>query len=215
MICPLCSNQNTNLFFTWAQRGHDYYFCQNCDYRFLSKDHHLDSLSERKIYDFHENDPLDLAYRNFLNQLVLPLKEYLMPKDSFKTGLDFGCGPGPTLHLLLEDLGLNMSIYDPIYYPSRELLEKTYDVVTCSEVFEHFKDPMGDFTKLYKAIRPGGILGVMTELFHEGRDFSKWHYIKYHTHVGFFSKTTLTWLANKFELKVDFFGDRVAIFKKP
>ncbi|MFI5391782.1 MAG: class I SAM-dependent methyltransferase [Bacteriovoracales bacterium] len=214
MICSLCSFPDTTLFYRWIERGHDYLLCPNCGYIFLSPVHHLDPLAEKKVYDFHENDPSDLAYINFLNQLVIPLKKYIHSRGEFSKGLDFGCGPGPTLHLLLEEEGLKMDIYDPLYYPNEELLLKSYDVVTCSEVFEHFKDPMGDFTKLYNALRPGGILGVMTEFFHEGRDFPNWHYIKYHTHVGFFSTNTLSWLARRFNMEVDFIGDRVAIFKK-
>ena len=214
MICPLCSNPHTSLYYHWVQRGHDYFSCPNCDYIFLSPTHRMDFAAEKKVYDYHENDPSDLAYRNFLNQLVVPLKEYIIPKEEFKTGLDFGCGSGPTLHLLLEDEGLKMDVYDPIYYPDQTLLSKSYDVVTCSEVFEHFKDPIGDFTKLYNALRPGGVLGVMTEFFHEERDFPNWHYIKYHAHIGFFSKKSLSWLAEKFSMEVDFFGDRIAIFKK-
>ncbi len=215
MICPLCFNPNTTLFYRWLERGHDYFSCPNCGYIFLSPDQHLDPLAEKKVYDFHENDPRDLAYRNFLNQLVQPLKEYLRPKEEFSKGLDFGCGSGPTLHLLLEEEGLKMDIYDPLYYPNEELLFKSYDLITCSEVFEHFKDPIGDFTKLYRALRPGGVLGVMTEFFHKDRDFPNWHYIKYHTHVGFFSQSSLSWLSGRFNMEVDFIGDRIAIFKKP
>ncbi len=213
MNCPLCSN-TTNFFFNWQERNYDYYSCQYCHYIFLAPQNHLSPQKEREVYDLHENNPNDLAYRDFLSQLVVPLKNHIHPKEQFLKGLDFGCGPGPTLHLMLEDLGIKMDIFDPIYFPDFNLLGNSYDLITCSEVFEHFKDPIGDFTKLYNALRRGGILGVMTEFYHEGRDFPNWHYIKYHTHVGFFSKNSLSYLADRFHMEINFYNDRIAVFKK-
>lgn len=204
-MCPLCHENNTHLF------HHNYFKCSNCFFIFLSPEDRVDQKEEKRQYDLHENNPEDPGYRKFLSQIMAPLKQYL-PKDKKLTGLDFGCGPGPTLNLILEDEGIEMNIFDPFYYPSKEVLNQKYDVITCTEVAEHFHNPLREFKKLKKLLKNDGVLGVMTDLYSDNMDFANWHYIKDPTHVGFFSKESLSWLAKDLGLKVEIFGKRVAIF---
>ena len=204
-MCPLCQKDQTYIFHS------DYQRCTICQFIFLSPDKRVDKTEEKRQYDLHENNPNDPGYRKFLSQIVDPLKIYL-PKDKKLQGLDFGCGPGPTLNLMLEDEGIEMSIYDPFYYPQKETLENKYHVITCTEVAEHFFDPLNEFKKLRNLLHKGGVLGIMTDLFSEDMDFKNWHYVKDPTHVGFFSKESLSWLARKLGWQVEIFGKRVAIF---
>lgn len=204
-MCPLCQKDQTYLFHT------DYHRCSNCHLIFLSPDKRVDEIEEKRQYDLHENNPDDPGYRSFLSQIVNPLKKYL-PEDKNLKGLDFGCGPGPTLNLLLEEEGIEMSVYDPFYYPNQEALDRKYDVITCTEVAEHFFNPLKEFKFLKGSLKEEGVLGIMTDLFSDDIEFSKWHYIKDPTHVGFFSKESLSWLARELNLKVEIFGKRVAIF---
>ncbi|TDJ04141.1 MAG: hypothetical protein E2O68_08615, partial [Deltaproteobacteria bacterium] len=119
-MCPLCQEDNTSLFLS---SKNNYFKCSNCSFVFLSPDERVNQAEEKRQYDLHENNPDDPGYRKFLSQIIDPLKKYL-PKDKKLQGLDYGCGPGPTLNLMLEDEGVDMSIYDPFYYPQGEILDR-------------------------------------------------------------------------------------------
>ncbi|MGB2360319.1 MAG: methyltransferase, partial [Porticoccaceae bacterium] len=62
----------------------------------------MSSAAEKAIYDQHQNSPDDLQYRRFLSRLTEPLLERLGPCSR---GLDFGCGPGPTLSVMMAEQG--------------------------------------------------------------------------------------------------------------
>ena len=203
-MCPLCQENKTEVF-----QG-DYFRCSNCAFIFLDPNKRVDPKEEKRQYDLHENNPEDPGYRKFLSQIIDPLKQYL-PREKKLKGLDYGSGPGPTLNLMLEEEGIEMRLYDPFYHPHEENLKRKYDVITCTEVAEHFFNPFAEFKKLKSLLKNGGVLGIMTDLYTEDMDFKNWHYIKDPTHVGFFSPYSLNWLAENLDLKVEIFGKRVAI----
>lgn len=187
-----------------------FYKCPLCGLVFADPADQLDRTQEKLRYDCHENNPADEGYRNFLRQLADPLLQKLTPGQS---GLDFGCGPGPTLSGLLEDAGMHMSLYDPFYAPDQSVLNQQYDFVTCSEVVEHFNHPLQSWQQLTGLVRPGGWLGVMTSLFTPRIDFASWHYPKDLTHVCFYSPQTLDWLADRFSLTVEAINESVILFQ--
>ena len=78
------------------------------------------------------------GYRAFLNRLAKPLKERLSPNS---LGLDFGAGPGPTLSLMLQEAGHEMSIYDPFFSKNPSAMNQVYDFITATEVVEHLHHP--------------------------------------------------------------------------
>jgi len=160
----------------------------------------LDVATEKLRYDQHENDPKDLRYRNFLNRLAQPLLQKLTPGMH---GLDYGCGPGPTLSVMLEEAGMVMALYDPYYANDSSALLKQYDFVTCTEVVEHFHYPAEDWQQLVTLLRPGGWLGVMTTLVDPKVDFLEWYYQGELTHVSFYSFATFSWLGSHFQLSVE------------
>ncbi|MDP6959818.1 MAG: class I SAM-dependent methyltransferase, partial [Planctomycetota bacterium] len=84
----------------------------------------------------------------------------LLPSQA--KGLDFGSGPGPTLSLLMEESGYEVTLFDPFFAPDRSVLQVCYDFISCSETAEHFSDPRKEFDLFQKLLRPGGVLGVMT-----------------------------------------------------
>jgi cyclopropane fatty-acyl-phospholipid synthase-like methyltransferase len=139
------------------------------------------------------------------------LLEKLRPNSS---GLDFGCGPGPTLSVILEEAGHNIALYDPIYCPDKNVLSGNYDFITAAEVFEHLHYPSKDLEILNNALKPGGWLGVMTKRVSSKEAFTQWHYTQDPTHVCFWSKTTFNWLAEKWNSNVEFLTDDVAILQK-
>lgn len=210
MHCSLCSS--SALFFC-EDKKRTYFQCTTCHLIFADPATQLSHRDEKAIYDFHENDAQDSRYRAFLSQLATPLLEKLSPGMS---GLDYGCGPGPTLSLMLEEHGMNMSLYDIFYTPDTGQLQRTYDFVSCSEVAEHFSSPHDSWAELTRLLNPGGWLGVMTWLFTKNaiEAFNRWSYKGDPTHVSFYTPQTIQWLATHFQLDCHIVSDQVILLQK-
>ncbi|WP_413285456.1 class I SAM-dependent methyltransferase [Vibrio sp. MA40-2] len=207
--CPLCEDANSKHYHKDTKR--DYFQCDRCKLVFVPMDQRLDSDAEKLIYDLHENSPSDEGYRRFLSRFSVPLSERLSPKSS---GLDFGCGPGPALSMILQESGYNMSLYDIYYYPDREALKKTYDFLTATEVIEHLYYPNIVWQDWLNLVKPSGWIGIMTKLVVDVEAFSKWHYKNDLTHVCFYSRATFQYLAERDKLQLEFVGNDVILLRK-
>ncbi|MGZ4960247.1 MAG: class I SAM-dependent methyltransferase [Methylomonas sp.] len=203
--CPLCSSSHIGAFHTDKRR--DYLRCRECFLVFVPSRQHLDLQKEKAIYDLHQNQFDDEGYRQFLSRLAVPLLERLPQRAA---GLDYGCGPGPVLAKMLKQAGFCIEIYDP-FYAKRDLQSK-YDFITCTEVVEHFRQPGVEFQRLFSLLKPQGRLGLMTKLVINADSFASWHYKNDPTHISFFSRPTLEWLANQYRCMVEFVGNDVIIF---
>ena len=208
--CPLCYNHQTDV--VLKDNIHTYLYCSKCFLRFVHPDDRLDLHEEKSRYDLHQNDPNDQNYRNFLSQLFEPVQKSLKPGA---TGLDYGSGPGPTLHLLFEEAGFRMDHYDPIYHDDRNLLDGKYDFITVSETAEHFYHPGKEFQMLWHMLNPGGVLGIMTLLLTDPDQFDNWFYRREDTHVAFYTPDTFRWIASNLKANPEFHGNRVILLKKP
>lgn len=129
-------------------------------------------------------------------------------------GLDYGCGPGPTLSVMLEEAGMEMRLYDPYFAPDISVLDCLYDFVTCTEVAEHFCQPARDWNRLVRLLRHGSLLGVMTRLVDAGSPFDEWYYKNDPTHVSFYSSNTFGWLAARYGLTIEYLNGRVILLSK-
>ncbi|VEN74320.1 SAM-dependent methyltransferase, type 11 [Candidatus Desulfarcum epimagneticum] len=207
-ICPLCG-EAAGLFFEDNRRI--YLRCGRCRLIFVPRRHWMAPEDERAVYDLHENDPRDSGYRRFLSRLTGPLLERLPPRQA---GLDFGCGPGPTLSAMLEEKGHTVDLYDPFYQNHPEVFEKQYDFICATEVAEHLRDPGADFTRLFAMLKPGGWLAVMTRPARDLQAFSQWHYIRDMTHICFYCLETFQYMAGRFHAGLEFRAPDVALFRK-
>ena len=202
--CTLCGHEAD---FFAADTTRRYFRCPACGLIFADPESHLAAAAEKAIYGMHENDPSDARYRSFLERLSAPLLARLQPGME---GLDFGCGPGPTLSVMLEEAGMRMAVYDPFYAPDEAVLARRYDFVVCTEVVEHFRRPARDWARLVDALRPGGWLGVMTRTAVEPERFAAWHYKNDPTHVSFYGAPVFDWIAERMGLEVrEVTGDAV------
>jgi SAM-dependent methyltransferase len=141
-----------------------------------------------------------------------------LPLRAFE-GIDFGCGPGPTLSKLLERSVLvraPMALYDLFYFPDDAALAATYDFVTCTEVIEHLADTGAVCDKLWSMVRPGGVLALMTKRVSSKAAFAKWHYKNDETHISFFHERGFRgYLAARWEpASVHFHAADVVVFTK-
>jgi len=207
--CPLCGNGDSVSFFVDKFRG--YRRCSGCELVFVPRRYWLDTIAEKAAYDLHENSAEDPGYRRFLSRLSTPLLEKL---ETGQTGLDFGCGPGPALPALLSEHGLRVDLYDPLYYNEPAVFSKPYDFICATEVVEHLRDPGKEFSSLFRMLKPGGWLGIMTKLVIDQEAFSQWHYIRDLTHICFYSRSTFTTIARRFHAGLDFVAPDVILMNK-
>ncbi|PSW13098.1 class I SAM-dependent methyltransferase [Photobacterium sanctipauli] len=208
--CPLCHSEVAEIFHRDKRR--EYFRCPECALIFADPEALLAPSDEKAVYDQHENNPADEGYRRFLNRLAAPLMARI--GDEPLQGLDFGCGPGPTLSVMLEEAGHNMAVYDPYFADQPEVLEQQYDFVTCTEAIEHFYTPAKEWGLLLGMLKPGGWLGLMTKLARDADAFAQWHYKSDPTHVSFFSRETFQYLADRDGLDVEFVGNDVILLRK-
>lgn len=207
--CPLCNKTETDLYF--RDKNRTYLSCRHCSLVFVPEPYWLSGEEEKATYDLHENSPHDQGYRNFLSRLSIPLTKRL---GASRKGLDFGCGPGPALSLMLEEAGHQIDLYDPIYFNAPELFNNQYDFISATEVVEHLKTPGKEFDRLFSLLKPGGLLGIMTKLVLNQAAFSKWHYTHDRTHISFYSRSTFEYIAERFNADLEFIGKDVILLRK-
>jgi 2-polyprenyl-3-methyl-5-hydroxy-6-metoxy-1,4-benzoquinol methylase len=210
--CKIC-NCNTTVIRD-AKTAKNYYRCKECDYVFLDDKHYLDATLEKKHYDNHENNLESLGYVKMFEELI---EKFIMPKkDEINRALDFGCGEGEVLPILLKRVGISCDGYDLFYFPKKAYEDKKYDLICSTEVIEHLKSPLNTLKELLSHLNKDGYLLFMT-YFHPSDDekFLKWFYIKDVTHIGFFSMKTFEYLASEFGLEmVKHNNKNTVMFKK-
>tara|TARA_Y100000739_G_scaffold224216_1_gene228269 strand:+ start:767 stop:1414 length:648 start_codon:yes stop_codon:yes gene_type:complete len=209
IICPLCKSTKNKLLYKDQVR--EYLNCNTCELIFVPTQFHLSESEEKLRYDTHNNDSKDPRYRQFLSQLSEPLMS-LIPDSS--VGLDFGCGPGPTLSLMLEEKGYQVNLYDKFYYQDKSVFDKTFDFITLTEVIEHLSDPIFEIGRLKSILKPNGVIAIMTQTLSQETDFKTWYYKNDPSHLGFYNQKSLDYLAKYFELEISHYSERVIFLKK-
>lgn len=187
--------------------------CPNCSLVFKNPGTFNSSEKDLERYSTHNNISTDQGYLDFLGKFILPLKTFL--PQNFRA-LDFGCGPGPTLSILLEEIGGIVENYDPLFFPDAHLLiSDSYDVVTSTEVVEHFKKPRIDWEQLIDLVKDNGLIAIMTLLYSPEIDFKKWWYKNDHTHIVFYQQKTIEYIAMTYHLDIVFNDKKsIIIFRK-
>ena len=192
ITCPLCLTTDQ----TTAVNGQDnrrYYLCHTCALIFADPAHHLPLAAEEAHYRTHENSIENVGYVRFLSRLLHPVLPYL--KQTMR-GLDYGCGPGPTLSQLVRQQGIACADYDPIFFD--QPLEPPYDFILSTECFEHFYHPHQDITRICGLLASGGVLGIMTETWTSLANFATWSYTRDPTHTTFYHATTFGFICQQF-----------------
>ncbi|MEX0922861.1 MAG: class I SAM-dependent methyltransferase [Rhodovibrionaceae bacterium] len=190
----------------------DYWRCGTCEVRFLDPEQLPIPEEELAHYRQHENDPGDARHRKFLSRLAEPLLARL---ERGRQGLDYGCGPDPTLAAMLRESGQEVALYDPFFRRDRAALERSYDFIVCSETAEHFHRPAEEFARFRTLLRPGGWLAVMTCFQNDDAAFADWHYRRDPTHVIFYRELSFRWIAARFGWRCEIPGKDVALLRKP
>lgn len=189
-----------------------YFRCPHCGYVFLDRRSLPDPARERARYELHQNSITDTGYTAMLDGFIdFALAQTPQPP---RTALDFGCGPAPVLAELLTRRGIKTDWYDPFFFPNKVYERKTYDLITCTEVLEHLRDPGAVLRLLAGALERGGTLAVMTGFIPQDKPLRDWWYISDFTHIGFFTPESLAVVADKAGLRLlhnD--GRKLAVFQ--
>lgn len=190
-ICKICNHPVTT--FIAGRKSFKYHKCPRCKFIFLNKIHILSPEKEKKRYDTHQNSIENEGYvnmfENFIEKAISPYT------NDIKTVLDYGSGSGAVLSELLKRKGFEVDIYDPFYSPEKIYLTKKYDLISSTEVFEHFSNPVEEIKKLYSLLNPKGIISIMTNFIPDNTEFNKWWYINDETHISFFHLKTFEKIA--------------------
>ncbi len=206
--CPLCFLGETEPFGDYDART--YLHCPRCRLIFVPEPFWPTLEEERARYDSHQNAPGDIGYTSFLEKLAAPMAGRLPPGAR---GLDYGCGPQPVLCRLMASRGLPAQPYDPCYFP--EMPGSSFDFITSTETFEHFRRPAEELRRLHTLLRPGGLLGLMTAFWEEATFRNNWHYRRDFTHLCFYRRETMDWIGEAFGLDIIWCdGERVTIFRR-
>jgi hypothetical protein len=208
--CPLCGDRRARDAGTVGERG--FLACPACGLIFVERERLPTRGEERAHYGTHRNDPADAGYRAFLARLVDELSARLPPGAA---GLDYGSGPGPALHLMMEERGFTVRNFDPFFAPDESALGRTYDFIACTEVAEHFSSPAEELARLDALLRPGGWLGVMTEEPPPEAELARWRYARDPTHVAFYGRPTMAWIAARHGWRLHSPRANVFLFEKP
>lgn len=187
-----------------------YFHCQHCDLIFADRRFHLSRKEERDRYVLHRNDIGDKGYDNFLKKVITPCVSFLSRE---MVGLDYGCGPTPTLSRILTELGFVCHDYDPLFgfFPA----QSSYDFIFATECFEHFFQPGEEVKNIDRLLKPGGYLGIMTERWKTLEGFETWYYKRDRTHVSFYHANTFSWVTRQFGYEVRYRDEgRVVILRK-
>jgi len=193
MNCKLCLNRSLKKAIGADER--DYYLCTNCNLISVSSKHFLLDKMAKERYLSHKNGIEFKGYVDFLNRAIKPALKYLTKE---MVGLDYGCGHNPTLSKILESHGINCEDYDPFFV--KHELNKKYDFIFSTEVFEHFFNPKSEIEKIINLLKPNGILVVMTERWDEIEKFGNWYYTRDPSHVAFYNNETFDYISRVWKL---------------
>ena len=209
-LCPLCCSDQIRPYSNNEQVN--YFSCTECDLVFMPKQFHLNVAEEKLRYDTHQNNPEDSRYRAFLSKVFNPVLKYI---SSNAIGLDFGSGPGPTLSVMFEEQNFKVDLFDKHYANNPQVFTNKYDFITTTEVAEHLDNPGFELSRLFLMLNADGVLAVMTQMLDQDINFDTWNYKNDPTHICFFSKKTMQYLANQWQAEVEFIGKDVVLFFKP
>ncbi len=171
-----CSSSN---FKKLIINGTMYQQCLNCG--FLTKVDKLSESLEKRRYDFHVCDD---KYLNYMNDVVNLISPFLKEGSC----LDFGCGKIHALSDILNARGISCSYYDLYYF---DLPLDIYDNIILIEVFEHLHEPYEELMKLFKHLRSGGKIIIMTKPYIDSYLENNWWYLRDSTHYSFVKDHTL------------------------
>lgn len=216
--CPVCG-QTDRISFDFQRNGNSIHSCQRCSLEFLFPQPADDTLSSiySNSYFLGSKDLESIRRQEALKRATAKL--YLDAIAHFVRAprprlLEIGCGSGDFLLEAqsrgFEVEGLEYSEHAAtnanarlghsavrVGLPEKKSLpENEYDVIGAFDVIEHLRDPKQSLDYLHAALKPGGLLAIVTpSLDSWSRRVLGRHWMEYKTeHLTYFSRKSLTQL---------------------
>ncbi|RDE59671.1 methyltransferase domain-containing protein [Psychrilyobacter piezotolerans] len=201
MRCNICGNEDLRLIGVKNKAGlKKYYRCKECEFIFIDKAHILSYKDEGLRYEVHNNEISDPSYRSYFKKFINYIEDNL---DKDNVILDYGSGPQPVLADVMEEDGYRVDIYDKFFYNKKDYLDKKYDVIISTEVFEHIYKPVETLETLLSILKKNGKLILMTAVSPPtDEEFRRWWYIQDPTHVVFYNEKTFEVIGRKYDLNI-------------
>jgi hypothetical protein len=194
MKCPLCQKSNPIFY---QRENLSYHHCQDCDFYYMNDACFLEDADERSRYLNHQNDPEEIRYSQYLNQILTEIKPFI---DRSMVGLDYGTGPTVSLARVLTEQGYPCDYYDKYFFP--EIKQSHYDYLILCEVIEHFKNLSAELNNLKNLLTYSKHIFIKTQMCLDEEFFKNWYYPRDPTHVIFFTENSMEILAKKLEMKL-------------
>jgi len=196
--CKICGG-STSLIVDKEMRV-TYLLCDQCGFIYKNVEHHLNHMLELKEYENHNNSFESKGYVLMFENLI---DSYIKPLKVSGKALDYGSGPGPVLKELLIRAGFETYDYDPFFNPNKQYLKNKYNLITVTEVVEHFFTPLKEFRHIKSLLNEAGYLVIMTQLNPLSVDeFLKSSYRREKSHVSFYGLKTMQYIAKIFDLEI-------------
>jgi SAM-dependent methyltransferase len=205
--CPLCHHQLAE-FYRFKQRL--YHQCGFCQAIVMDQSLWPDPEKEKARYLEHLNEVEDQRFQRFVSPIT---NQVLTHFGINHQGLDFGAGHAPVITHVLKQQGYDIQPFDPLFFPNYARLNQQYDYICSCEVIEHFHKPDKMFKQLKSLMKPGGLLLMMTEIYHEGIHFHTWNYKNDHTHVFIYHRNTISCLAHLFGFRIRQINGRLIVLE--
>jgi hypothetical protein len=211
-FCKVCKDKTSSI--KDEKKVLVYYRCCSCGFISLDDKYIVNMVEEKSKYDQHnnslENEGYVQMFEDFINLSIISYKE------NIQTVLEFGSGPEPVLSKLLERRGFEVDIYDLYYAPKKIYVDKKYDLITSTEVFEHLAKPLEVLELLVKHLNDKGYIALMTKFPpKDDKEFLAWWYRRDPTHISFFTSKSFEVMAEKVGLKVlSIINDNIVVFQK-
>ena len=203
MKCPLCESQYNVLFSSDNKR--DYFHCMDCRLIFVPQKDFISLEEEKERYRLHNNTLDNQDYVTYLRSVADELRRIPVINPVV---LDFGSGEQSVLSVILQELGIDCTAYDPLYALTPSLPEQNFDIVILCEVIEHVRDIQKEVAFIKRVLKPEGYIVIRTELYREQEDFKQWWYTKDSTHVNFFSVPAIQKLSMLLRKKVYYTNEK-------
>lgn len=203
--CPLCYSNGVDFYSQQFQK------CSGCHSIFRCPEFFISPEKEKSRYEEHNNDVEDTRYQDFVSPIIDTILQNHSPSE---TWLDFWAGTWPVISHLLTQKWFQTQLYDPFFHNKPELLKQEYDFIIACEVIEHFHYPEKEFHLLYKLLKPGGKLYIMTDLYSQQVDFKNWYYKNDKTHVFFYTIEAFTWIKSHWSWEIITQKKRCIILEK-
>lgn len=213
--CRLCRSVAVSFF---EQNLRNYEMCTKCSLIQLRRSQCPNPEEEKKEYMLHNNDPYDQRYRRFLKGVTQAMIAWLTKEQRVSPNiLDFGSGTAPTISVVLGEQGWNVYNYDPLFNPNKKNIQRKYDLISSTEVVEHFYEPKKSWDFLFSLLKKDGCLVIMTQTSDDhcvSETFGRWRYIREKSHVAFYHTKTMKWLAQKYEVQLSMVSNNIFWFSK-